>query len=394
MRFLIFIVATVMIFIALWLAKPVLVPLLLAALLAQLLVPIDERFGRHVPPLVAALSSVALMLLLVIGIVSLVGTQLSAMETDLPVIVSRVTKTLETLAADLGQYFGVAERIQKKILNLSFDTAIPASSAAAAVTALTFTIAMAAEAALVTILAFLMLYYRRHFRRQLKRLGDSVGAPSLGTAIDGTVELSQRYVAGLGIVMVIAGVADTIGLLIVGVPFAAVFGLLGALAVLIPYVGFAIVASTCAALTWLATGSFSLAGGVLVVFGIVHAIEGNVLSPILVGSRVSLNPLATIVAILVGGQLWGPLGIVLFIPMFGTLRLILAEQPATEPISRLLGPITDIDIKVRRSKAVAQALAATSGAIKLRVAKVVGRTPPPPDVEPVEPAKVPDTVSP
>jgi predicted PurR-regulated permease PerM len=190
-----------------------------------------------------------------------------------------------------------------------------------------------------------MLLYRRHFRRQLKRLGERNGRWGVLVALDRTAELSQSYVAGLGLVMVIVGAADTLGLLLVGAPFPAVFGLLGALSVLIPYVGISIVAPLCTVVVWLATGSSALAGSVLIVFAVVHFLEGNVISPFLVGGKVNLNPLATIGAVLLGGKLWGPAGMLLFIPLTGILRVTLDGIEGAEPLVRLLGPISSDDLR-------------------------------------------------
>lgn len=349
MRLLLVPISIVACFTILWAAKPVLVPILLAVLLAQLLSPVVSRFERRIPGFLAVLLTLTLMVAIVLSVVALVGTQLSAFETNLPLMAERVSKILDSAAAQLGDALGIIAYKPTGILKQSFEgTLSTASGSAAAFSAVTFTVMTLAETALVLILTFLMLYYRRHFRRHIRRLGDRSGHTSIGVALDRTAELGQSYVAGLGTVMLIVGVADTIGFLVVGAPFAALFGLLGALSVLVPYVGIAVTAPLCAALAWMETGSPGIAGGVLAVFGVIHLLEGNIISPWLVGSKVDLNPLATIVAVLIGGQLWGPAGMVLFIPLAGIVKLALDVLPGGEPISRLLGPITSEDIQVKR----------------------------------------------
>lgn len=333
----------------LWVAKAVLVPLLLALLLSQLLSPTVERLERHMPGPVAVLLGMGLMATIIFAAVALIGSQLTLLATTLPTISTRlahfVNGATSALSHLLGSAFGSPVEIVRKGIESTF-----ASSGAVAVSAVSSTVATIGEAALIVILTFLMLYYRRHFRRQLKRLGEMSGNATVGHAIDRTVELGQNYVAGLGMVMVIVGLADTLLLFLIRTPFAAVFGLLGALAVLIPYVGIMIVAPTSAVFVWITTGSLPIAGGVLAVFTVVHFAEGNIISPYLVGAKVNLNPLTTIVSVLIGAQLWGPAGMILFIPLMGILNLAIEANPAREPIARLLGPISEDDIRHKARK--------------------------------------------
>jgi predicted PurR-regulated permease PerM len=331
----------------LWLAKPVLVPLLIAFLLAELLSSLAQRLERYMPELLAAILAVGVMFAVAGGAVLLLAGQLSALEANLPAMAQRIGSLFDEVTVQLGRYLDLERQSQATLMRKGIDSSIGTSSAAA-LTALTFTMATVAEAAFIGILVFVMLYFRRHFRRQLKRIGDLSGSATLSRALDRTAEIGHSYVASLGLVMLGVGIADTIGLLLIGSPFPAVFGFLGAVSVLIPYVGIAVTAPACALLTWLATGSSGLAGGVFCVFLVVHFLEGNFISPFFVGSRVSLNPLATLVAILVGGQVWGPAGMVLFIPLLGIVKLALESSPDTQPWSRLLGPITENDLRARR----------------------------------------------
>jgi predicted PurR-regulated permease PerM len=326
----------------LWIAKPVLVPILLAILLAQLLSPLVNRLERFLPGGLAVLVAMGLLAAVIWGAVALVGNQLSILQSTLPTISKRISHIAEATTLAFGRIIGLGRTGQTSLFERSIEGSLDGGGSAA-LSAITFTLSTVAEAALIVILTFLMLLYRRHFRRQLKRLGERNGAWGVVVALDRTAELSQSYVAGLGLVMLIVGFADTMGLLLVDAPFPAVFGLLGGLSVLVPYVGISIVAPLCAVVTWLTTGSGPHAGSVLAVFAVVHFLEGNVISPFLVGGKVNLNPLATIVAVLLGGKLWGPAGMVLFIPLTGILRVTLDGYDAAEPLVRLLGPISADD---------------------------------------------------
>lgn len=134
------------------------------------------------------------------------------------------------------------------------------------------------------------------------------------------------------------GVLYTVGFLVVGLPYAVLLGVMATFLTMIPFVG--AMATTAAALVIaLATGgTWHLPVGVLVVVGVVQAIEGLVISPKIMGDRVGLHPLAIIVAVMVGTSLFGGiLGGILAIPVTAALRVIMfryvwrkREEPAPE----------------------------------------------------------------
>jgi predicted PurR-regulated permease PerM len=324
-------ISTAAVFALLWAAKPILVPLIIALLLAQLLVPIVARLERFMPRVVATIAALLLAAIVVAAVLTLLGNQLASLETSLPTITGRITK----LIASTGKKALLYEGLEKSL----------GASGAAALSAVGFTLSTVATCALVVILTFLMLHYRRHFRKHLKSFDKRGRYPTVAIALERITEIGQSYVAGVGMVMALVGTADTLGLLLVHSPFAAVFGVLGGLSVLIPYVGIAVIAPSCAAIVWLTSGSSGLAGGVLAVFVVVHVLEGNVLSPYLVGSKVNLNPLATIVAVLLGDRIWGAPGMVLFIPLVSIAKLGLEALPGCEPFAALLGPVASQDSK-------------------------------------------------
>lgn len=327
----------------LWVSKPVLVPLIIALLIAQMLSPLATKLEKYMHSGVAVAISMLLLLLVIAGTFSLIASQLAMLEDNLPEIFARVSATFSRLSNEMGHFFGFSRLAQKKFWADSLGTYL-SSGSIAAISALTVTLYAVAEAALIAILVFLMMYYRRYFRLQIKAFGESRGASLVGQSLDRFVVLGQNYVAGVSIVMLVVAVADGIGLMLLGAPLPALFGFLGGLAVLVPYVGFAVITPLSAIVAWMLSGSLGMAGGVVLVFTIVHFVEGNLISPFLIGGRVNLNPLATIVAILVGGTIWGPAGMVLFIPIAGFAKLALDSVTWMKPIAGFLGQVPSGDL--------------------------------------------------
>jgi len=106
---------------------------------------------------------------------------------------------------------------------------------------------------------------------------------------------------------------------------------------LLPYIGIAI-GSILPALFALATKDSALyAVGVIAWFQVVQFLEGNIITPNIVGSKVSINPLMAIIAILLGGMIFGLAGLILALPMFATLKVIFDAIPSMEPFGYLIG---------------------------------------------------------
>jgi predicted PurR-regulated permease PerM len=148
--------------------------------------------------------------------------------------------------------------------------------------------------------------------------------------------LANSYVLGLLTEMVIVAVMNCVAFLAFGVKYALLLGVLAAVMNIIPYLGI----WSAAAIAGLITLSNSTPGhalSVVVILIVVHFIDANVLLPRIVGRRVNMNPLITIVAVLTGELLWGIPGMFLFIPLAGILKIIFERVEGMKPWAILMG---------------------------------------------------------
>jgi len=331
-------VATLATLMLLYFSRPLLVPVFLAILISQLLVPIVARLERRLPRSLAIVLSLG-MIGAVLGVIMTVATEQAVVfQKNVPELQQRLGILLLSAQEFATRVYGVAPVRQMELLKNASAGFVGAGSQLV-VTALGMTLTIVANAALVAILAFLMLFYRKHFRRHATPLLAKWAAEESGPIIDRILELGQKYVAGLLSVVGIVAVLDTIGLLLVGAPYPVFFGMLGGLSVLVPFVGIFMVAPICTLLTYVATGSIAKALAIVVVLGVNHLAEGNIITPKLVGRQVNLNPLTSILAVLLGGELWGPAGMLLFIPLAGFLELAFELIPGAEPFAELMGNV-------------------------------------------------------
>lgn len=189
---------------------------------------------------------------------------------------------------------------------------------------------------LIPVYTFFMLLYRHVFRGFLERAFDVAHHEKVGVIINQIQTVIQKYIVGLFTVVSIIAVLNIIGLMAIGVKHAVFFGVFAAFLTIIPYIGI-FIGSTLPILYALAmTDSFFYPLAVLIWFQVVQMLEGNVITPNIVGSQVSINPLVAMLALLIGGSIWGIAGMILFVPLTAMIKVVFDNIPELAPVGFLL----------------------------------------------------------
>jgi predicted PurR-regulated permease PerM len=184
---------------------------------------------------------------------------------------------------------------------------------------------------------FFFLFYRRFFKQFLQKLFARTPNDNITEVMLKVQSVVKNYILGLLTVMVIIAALNTVGLLVLGIKYAFFFGALAALLNIIPYIGIFIGSVLPIIMALLTKDSIWYAVGVAGIFAVVQFLEGNFITPNIVGSKVSVNPLAAIIALIIGGMLWGPAGMILSIPFTAILKVIFDHVDSLEPFGFLLG---------------------------------------------------------
>jgi putative heme transporter len=153
----------------------------------------------------------------------------------------------------------------------------------------------------------------------------------------------QGYISGLMLVTLIIAALNTFGLLILGIDHAIFFGVLSGVLTIIPYVGIFIGALFPVLMALITKDSAWYALGVVIVFTVVQFLEGNFITPRITGSKVSINALAAIIALLIGGKILGVAGMILAVPAIGVVKIIIAYSQRLKPFVILLGDDVEKD---------------------------------------------------
>ncbi len=148
-------------------------------------------------------------------------------------------------------------------------------------------------------------------------------------------EMLGAFLRGQFLVMLALGVIYSIGLWLIGLKFALLIGLIAGLVSFVPYLGLIVGIGIAGLAILFQTGDAFQLFWVLLVFGSAQMVEGMLLTPLLVGERIGLHPVAVIFAVLAGGQLFGFFGVLLALPVAAVLAVILRHLHDSYKQSRI-----------------------------------------------------------
>ncbi len=318
--------------------------LFVSALFTFLLLPLCrriERAGR--PRWVAALGATLVLVAVVLGAFFFLGWQFTRFGSELPRLQQALSLRLDALMQWVEGAVHIGQREQVQWFNAQVAGM---ADMGGQVVVQVFSGAGAALGVIVPIpfFVFLLLMMKDKFREFLAHWseGRSTDAVAIVRRIS---QLSRRYLRGVLLVMLLLGTLNSLGFLLLGLPYAVVLGFLLALLNLIPYLGVLLGSLLPVLVALLTKDSIGPAIGALAVCLISQFLDNNFITPKVVGGSVSLNPLASMLALIAAGMLWGVVGMVVAIPVAGMVKVVCDSVPGLRPYGYLLGDETTYDLK-------------------------------------------------
>ena len=203
---------------------------------------------------------------------------------------------------------------------------------------------------IVPLFTFFLLYYRDFFREFFFHAFTSTPKEIVSEVLDRIYYVVQSYLVGLVTVMGIVAILNTVGLLVMGIEYVWFFGILASLLMLLPYIGIAIGSIPPAVFALATKDSAWYAAGVIGWFQIVQFLEGNFLTPNIVGGKVSINPLMALMRLFLGGMLFGLAELILAIPIMAVLKVVFDAFPSMKAFGFLIGEPEQYHLKRYSSK--------------------------------------------
>ncbi len=328
---------TIMVVIIMIYGRSLLVPMLFAAYTSMLLVPLNNRLERwKFPRSVATLTSLSVAILAILGVFTFFFIQLTRFVDDLSNIQQRIDDLINGLNSSIENIAGVPSDISV-ILQKEEIVELIQNNSKNITTAVLSTVGSLGGVILIPVFMFLFLYYRNHFRLFLIKVFDTHDPQKVNQTLGSIRIIIQQYLVGIGKVMVILAILCTGALLGLGIDHAVFFGVFAALMNVVPYVGPLLAAVLPFIFALITKDSLWYPFGVVIAFTLIQSLEGNFLTPKIVGSNVSLNPFITFFALLVGAAIWGVIGMILIIPTIAIMKKLFELSSSTEPYAYLMG---------------------------------------------------------
>jgi predicted PurR-regulated permease PerM len=208
---------------------------------------------------------------------------------------------------------------------------------------------------IIAIYTFLLLLYRSLIVQFLISLFAKEHSETVYGIVSKTRYVIKSYVVGLFIEILVVATANCTAFFLLGVKYAFLLGVIAAILNIVPYLGIFSACVLCTLITF-TTDSASTVAGVIISLIIIHMIDSNLLMTKIVGSKVKLNALATIIGVVFFSATWGILGTFLAIPIMAILKVIFDDVEAFHPFSIIMGD--DASVK-SVSKPVFKKIAAT-----------------------------------
>ena len=311
------------------LAADIIVPMAFAAFLSLVMLPAIKRMEKRKIGTALSITIVLFATIILLGLLMwLVVAQVVSLVNDLPNLQARFESSLDEFSGYLLSDFGISTGDQKKLLAEFMRTvSVYLGSVLLTTTNAISTIIQ------IPIYIFLFLIYRDKFKQFF--LAMTPRYEELGWHRD-VERVVQGYISGLTLVTLIIAVLNCIGLLALGIDHAIFFGILSGVLTIIPYVGIIIGALFPIIMALITKDSAWYAVGVVIVFLVVQFLEGNFITPRITGSKVSINALAAILALLLGGKILGIAGMILAVPAIGVIKILLSHNERLKPLVILL----------------------------------------------------------
>ena len=311
----------------------ILTPLAFALIIAMLLNPLVNKLRKNKVPNVLAIFIALLMAITVIGLIFyFLSSQIAGLSENLPALKSRFNSILQDVQNWLQAKFGLSTQKQMQLINEGMN-----SSKAVIGSTLNSALGTIGVMLLLPVYVFMLLFYKSLILNFLYGVFAEENSKKVGEILGQTKIAIQSYMVGLLFEATIVAVLNSTALLIIGVKYAVLLGVLGALLNLLPYIGGLIAIILPVLMATVTNDGYSMQLYIIIAYMIIQFVDNNILVPRIVYSKVQINALISILVVLLGNALWGIAGMFLSIPFVAILKIIFDRVEGLKPWGQLLG---------------------------------------------------------
>lgn len=284
---------------------------------------------HNVLAIVLALT-IAFIVILAIGY--FLSFQIAGFTSELPTLKKKLVELFVQLQHELQNHFGIDVNKQNQALNEAKASMKPLVGQTIGTVAGTLGMIF-----LLPVYSFLFLYYKTLLLNFLYEIFAEENSKEVNVVLTQTKGAIQSYMFGLLLEAIVVAIMNAVALLLIGVPYAILLGVIGAILNVLPYIGGIIAIALPVIIATITKDGYQAQLLIIVAYSIIQFIDNHFLVPYIVSSKVKINALISIVIVLMGGALWGISGMFLSIPFIGVLKIIFDRIPELKPWGKLLG---------------------------------------------------------
>lgn len=327
-----------MIILLMMLASAILIPIAFSAFIAIILSPICQWLeDRGVYRVLAAVLCLIVAILFIGGILTFFSLQISALASNINTFEENLDQMINQGANYLGQQLSDNEISSlssfKDALGFLFEDAQN-------VVGTLLRIVVSSFIHILLFLTFIVLFLI--YRKDILKFGELLfgeNRKSIRMMLLKIERVVRNYLIGIFLVILILAACNSLALWLMDVPNPLFFGVFAAVLNIVPFIGPLVGSLFPALFTLVITQSGSTTLWIIIYFIGIQSLESYLITPNIVGKRVSINPMFTLLAIFVGNLIWGVAGMILFIPLTAALKEILDEVRGLQPYGQLLGDL-------------------------------------------------------
>jgi predicted PurR-regulated permease PerM len=316
-------------------AQFIIIPLVYATILAILLNPfVNYLIRKKIYKLLSISLAVIFTIILGIGILYIASAQISLLRESYPHLKEKFTTTSNDLIHWVSGKFNIrvskinawTKETQSEAIN-NFEIGEKLNEAGQIIM-----ISM-----LLPVYLFMILYYKTLLMEFIRKLFRSEHHIAVEEVLVKTKKIIQSYLVGLFFEMVIIAILNSAGLLLLGIDYAIILGITGAVLNIIPYIGGIVATALPMIIAFVTKDSITYPVLVFFVYIFIQFIDNHFIIPKIVASRVQINALVSVIVVLIGNAIWGVPGMFLSIPLTAILKVVFDHIEPLKPWGFMLG---------------------------------------------------------
>jgi len=321
----------------LYLGRSILVPFAFATILAIVLHPVVNFFlNKRINRVIAIIITLFLTFLVIAAFGALLLSQANRLKDSLPFLADKFTELVNQGTTWISGHFDIDSRKLDDWVLKTRSELVNTGTAAIGNTLVSIG-NLLVVVFLIPVYVFMLLFYHSILIEFIHRLFSSGQQSKVSELVTKTKTLIQKYLIGLIIEAGIMATLNTATLLILGIEYALLLGIIGALLNVIPYIGGIVAVGMPMIVALITKDSAWYAVYVLIIYTVIQLVDNNYIVPKVVASKVKLNALFSLLAVFAGSAIWGVPGMFLSIPLLAVVKLVCDHVEPLKPWGFLLG---------------------------------------------------------